>query len=132
MADRRVFGRQSEGVEAHGEEHIVATHPQITGAHIGGRLGIPMANVQVAGGIGIHGQEIELWAWVIFLHGIQVLFLPAPLPGRFNRLWVVAFRHHLFPRAAGLVRGQAAESYAKNPRPAGDRGLHHHRHREWS
>ena len=46
--DGGVFGVESEGVEAHGVEYVVAVHPHIAGVDVGAGHGEPVADVEVA------------------------------------------------------------------------------------
>ncbi len=62
VADRGVLGRQAEGVEPHREEDVVAAHALKAGEDVGHGEGVPVADVQHAGGIGIHGQRVPLVA----------------------------------------------------------------------
>ncbi len=52
VADGGVFGGQAEGVEADGEEDVVAVHAVEARAGVTGRHGVPVTGVQVAGWVG--------------------------------------------------------------------------------
>ena len=58
--DGSVFGRQAERVEAHWKKHVEAFHAHVAGARVRRRHGIPVTDVQVAGGIRQHGQRVML------------------------------------------------------------------------
>ena len=60
VLDRRVLGRQAEGVEADREEDVVAVHPPEAGERVGRRLDVPVADVQVARRVGVHRQQVVL------------------------------------------------------------------------
>ena len=82
--DGSVFRRQAEGVEADRVHHVVAVHAQVAGARVGRRHRVPMADVQVAGRIGQHGQEVVLLAPGVDARPVQPVPLPALLPLRLN------------------------------------------------
>ena len=56
----RVLGRQTEGVPAHGHQHVIALHPQMTGQHVVDRVVAHMPHVQLAGGVGQHRAGVVL------------------------------------------------------------------------
>ena len=56
--DRRIFRGQTERIEAHWEQHVVAFHPHITRARIRRSHRIPVTDVQVTAGIRQHGQRV--------------------------------------------------------------------------
>ena len=56
-ADRRVLGRQPEGVEAHREEHVVTAHALEARERVGRRQRVPVADVQRARRIRVHRQR---------------------------------------------------------------------------
>ena len=56
----RIFSGQAKRIEPHREQHIKTLHPHKTGAGIGGGHGEPMPHVQIATGVGQHGQGIML------------------------------------------------------------------------
>ena len=88
--DGGVLGRQAEGVEADREEHVVAAHAHVAGAGIRGRHGVPVPDVQVAGGVGQHGQGIELGARGIDAGAVQLIGLPLRLPLGFDGRRLIA------------------------------------------
>ena len=59
VLDRRVFRRQTEGVPAHGLQHVLAQHPLIAADHVADGVVAHMAHVQPAGRVGEHAQAIE-------------------------------------------------------------------------
>ena len=90
-ADGSVLGRQPEGVEAHGEEHVVAAHAAVARGGVGGRLGVPVPHVQVTRRVGVHRQEVVLRPRaVVEVDGVQALVLPGLAPARLEGLRVVA------------------------------------------
>ena len=82
--DGGIFSRQTEGVEAHGEEDVVAVHAHEAGACICRRHGIPVTDVQVAGRIRQHGQGVVLGFVGINIGMVQAIGFPFCLPFRFN------------------------------------------------
>ena len=79
-ADGRVLRGQRERVEADRVQHVVPLHAQIARAGVRRRHRIPVADVQVAGRIGQHGQEIVLGPLRVDARPVQTLILPPPLP----------------------------------------------------
>ena len=92
--DGRVLGRQAEGVEADGEEDVVAVHAQEAGARVGGRLDVPVADVQVARRVGVHREQVVLAAASVSDRSVlvQPRVGPALLPVRLDDGRLVA-RH---------------------------------------
>ena len=74
--DRGVFGGQTKRVKAHREQHVIAAHPHPARARIRGRHRVPVPDVQVAAGIGQHGQRVELGPRRIDHRAIQPVALP--------------------------------------------------------
>ena len=95
--DRRVLGGQPKRIEAHGEHHVVTLHPHEARAGIARRHRVPMPDVQVAAGVGQHGQRVKLFAHRIDLRAIQFAYFPFLLPLRFNGQMIVT--------ASGSARG---------------------------
>ncbi len=60
--DGRVLGRQAEGVEADGEEHVVPAHAAVARQRIGGRHREPVPDVQVPRGVREHRQRVPVVA----------------------------------------------------------------------
>ena len=80
VADGGVLGGQSEGVEPHREEDVVAAHALQAGVDVGYGEGVPVADVEDAGGIGVHGQGVPLVAGGIVVDPVEVVPLPALAP----------------------------------------------------
>ena len=95
VLDRRVFGWQAERVETHREQHVVALHAHVAGACIRRRHGVPVTDVQVAGGIRQHGQRVVFGSFRIDIGMIQAVGLPFGLPFRFDFLGYIVFAHSL-------------------------------------
>ena len=55
--DRRVLGRQAEGVPADAVEHVEALEPLVAGHGVADRVDLGVAHVQVAGGIREHADD---------------------------------------------------------------------------
>ncbi len=90
---RRVFGGQTEGVPAHGHEHVVTVHPKMAGEHVVDGVVAHMAHVQLARGVGQHGAGVELFARFVFAHAVGVGALPVGLRGGFHRAGVILLVH---------------------------------------
>ena len=97
LADGSVLGGEAEGVEADGEEDVEATHAAVSGGGIGGGHGVPVADVDIAGGVGEHGEEVELLAIVV--GGlVKAVGLPLCLPLFLNFGGIVALSHRVLSR----------------------------------
>ena len=91
--NRCVLRRQAKGIPAHGVQHAEALHPTHTGDHIGDGVVAHVAHVQVAGGVGKHGQGI-VFRLIRFLGGlIQTLLSPSLLPLFLDVGWVITRLH---------------------------------------
>ena len=84
VVDRRVLGGQTEGVEAQGKEDVLALHPLPTGGNVGRRHGEPVADVQVAAGVGQHREEVIRLARVVVVDPVEAVDLPALAPARLD------------------------------------------------
>ena len=85
VLDGVVLRGQAEGVEANGEQHVVALHPLFAGDDVHGREGAGMAHMQaLTGGIGELDESVELGALVAGDGGIGLGFFPIGLPFLFN------------------------------------------------
>ena len=91
--DGGVFSGEAEGVEPHREQHVEAPHAHVTGAGVGGGHGVPVADVQVAAGVGQHGQGVVLGARPVHIGVVYAGFFPMLLPFCFHGAMVVALRH---------------------------------------
>ena len=98
VLDGEVLRGQAEGIEADGEQHVIAVHAALAGHHVHGGVGPGVAHVQaVAGGIGELYQAIEL-GLVLFsgLAGEGLLVLPLGLPLLFNGGKIILQVDHAF------------------------------------
>ena len=91
---RGVFGGETEGVEPHGVEHVVALHPAKPGVAVGRGHGVPVADVEVARGVGIHGQLIPLGPGIVVGNVVNAVGLPAFLPLPVNLPGPVSYVNH--------------------------------------
>ena len=98
--DGGVLGGQPEGIEADWKEHVVALHAPVAGGGITGSDGVPVARVQVAGGVGEHGEHVPGRTLVVVANAVDAIGLPACAPLRFDSLRIVAIWHGA-PRSAG-------------------------------
>ena len=79
VLDGVVLRGQAEGVEADGEQHVIAVHAALAGHHVHGGVGPGVAHVQaLAGGIGELHQAVEFGLGGVAGLGGEGLFL-APL-----------------------------------------------------
>ncbi len=84
LVDGSVLGGKTEGVEAHGEHHVVAPHAHEAGAGVGGRHGVPVTDVQLPRGVGQHGQGIVLGAIGVNIRIVEAIGFPFSLPFGFD------------------------------------------------
>ncbi len=91
--DSGVLRRQPEGVESHRVEHVEAPHPLVAGVGVRRRHGIPVADMQVAGGVGKHGKDVPLGAGVVVMYLVEAVLFPLSLPLFFNFLCVIPVCH---------------------------------------
>jgi hypothetical protein len=81
VLDRGVLGRKAEGVEADGQENVLALHPLEAGDGVGRRLDEPVADVQVARRVVVHRQHVvRRPARVGQVGAVQLELVPARLP----------------------------------------------------
>ena len=93
LPDRGVFGRQPEGIEAHRHQDVEAPHPLVAGMGIGHAEVVPMADVDVAGGIGKHDQGVVLGPRRVHLRLIETISFPARLPLWLDQARVIPLGH---------------------------------------
>ena len=98
----RVFRRQSEGVPAHGVEHVEAPRPLVAGHQVAHGVVADVAHVDAAAGIGKHLQHIGLGPAVGRAGAEAAPLLPQPLPARLGLAEVVGLACH------GSARGSAS------------------------
>jgi hypothetical protein len=73
--DGVLFGREAEGVPAHGMENIVAEGASVAGEDVGGGVALGMADVEAGtGGIGEHVEQV-------ILREVGALFIGVALAG---------------------------------------------------
>jgi len=116
--DRRVFRRQAKGIEPHREQDVVALHLHVARPRVGGRHRIPVADMQVAGRIGQHGQGVILGPGQVDRLAVQVGLGPALLPALFD-LPRVIFLGHRFLRSFNRLKQRES---ANSVRPGAWRG----------
>ena len=93
ILDGGVFRGHAEGIPTHGLQHVAALHALVTGDCIGDGVIADMAHMQLAAGIGKHGQAVEFLPPRILAHGKAVIFLPKCLRGLFHFRWIVTLFH---------------------------------------
>ena len=83
--DRGIFGGESEGIKSHRIEDVEALHALVARNGVGWGFYIPVANVQVARGVGPHREQVVVGlARVGEVGGVESKLLPAALPARLN------------------------------------------------
>ena len=89
VLDGVLLGRETEGVPAHGMQHVDAGHAQVARDDVGGGVAFGVANVEAsAAGVGEHVQDVGL-GHLVGVGGIegseglvgQPMFLPLALDG---------------------------------------------------
>jgi hypothetical protein len=90
VGDGGVLGRQAEGIPAHGVQHVLAEHALVAGDDVGDRVVAHVAHVQLAAGVGEHGQAVELLAAEIIAGGEAAVLFPVLLRLALQGLGVVS------------------------------------------
>ena len=91
--DRGVLGWETKGVEANGVEDVEAFHSLVAGERVGRRLHIPVTNVQVAGGVRPHGEQVVAgFGSLGQVCGVEAERLPVRLPARLNLARIVSLQ----------------------------------------
>ena len=88
-----VFGRQTEGIPAHGLQHIAALHAHEARQHIADGVVAHMAHVQTSRRVREHGQAIKLFAGRVLVGDVSALGLPIGLCAALYRSVFVTFLH---------------------------------------
>ena len=83
---------------------LIALHPLVAGVDIRGRHGVPVADVEVAGGIGEHGEGVPLGAGVVVLDLVELILGPLLLPLFFDFLRLVPVCHQTLPKMIEVMR----------------------------
>ncbi len=100
--DGRVLGGQAEGVEADGEEDVVALHAPEASHGIGQRHDRPVPDVQVPGRVRVHRHDVVLGPRLVAQVGVvEPELIPARLPARLDLGRVVSV--HRAPSAVGSI-----------------------------
>ena len=100
VLDRRVLGRQSKGVEAHRVQDVEPLHPPKAGMGVRGSHRVPMADVEVAGRVGVHREFVPVRTRVVVPNGVEPALVPTLLP------LALDFRGHILPRRLSLLYGR--------------------------
>ena len=104
--DGGVLSRKAECVEPHGVEDVVAAHPHEARVGVGRGHGVPVADVEVTGGVGVHRERVPPWAWIVVVHLVEVVVGPPLLPLAVNRCRVVAEWGHTLAGGHASLREQ--------------------------
>ena len=89
VLDGGVLGRQPEGVEAHGVQHVVAPHARLAGHRVADRVVARVPHVKVARGIREHLEDVLLGLGGVLVGLVELLGLPPGLPLGLDGLGVV-------------------------------------------
>ena len=108
---RGVLGRQPEGVPAHGLHHVHAAHPVVPGEHIADGIVPHMPHVELARGVGEHGQAVELLLRRIFDAAERAARIPEVLCVAFDVLRRIAVLHSEYPGCPAST-GQSPASHS--------------------
>ena len=84
VGDGGVFGRQAEGVPAHGLQHVEALHAVIARQHVADGVVAHVAHVQLARRVGEHGQAVVLGFVAVFRGPEDLFFVPVLLGFRLD------------------------------------------------
>ena len=90
---RGVFSRHTEGIPAHGLQHVITLHAVITRQHIADGVIAHVPHVQLAAGVREHGKAVVLGSIRVLDGEISTGFLPVFLRGRFNVGGQIFFLH---------------------------------------
>ena len=93
LLDRRVLRGQAEGVEADGEEDVVAAHSTVPSGDVRWTHCVPVPDVKVPGCVGEHRQEVELALRGGHVGAVEPVSRPSLLPLLFDCLRVVSISH---------------------------------------
>ncbi len=93
VLDRRVFGRQPEGVPAHRHQHVVALHAQLAREHVVDGVVAHVAHVQLAAGVGQHRAGVVFGLAGVFVNAVGVGGAPVGLGRLLHGLGKVFFLH---------------------------------------
>ena len=80
--DRGVLGVQAEGIEPHRMQDVIALHPHEPGVGVRARHGVPVADVEVARRVRVHGELVPLGARVVVPDLVEPVRVPTVLPLR--------------------------------------------------
>ena len=93
ILQRGVFGRHTEGIPAHGLQHVVALHAVITRQHITDGVIAHVPHVQLATGVGEHRKAVILGFVRVLDSEIGTGIVPVCLRRRFNVGGQIFFLH---------------------------------------
>ena len=129
LVDRRVLGRQAEGVPAHRRHHVEPAHAQDPVHDVVERVVAHMAHVQLAARVRQHRADVELGPWLtrrvarVFNGAIGLGGVPLRLNRGLDLLGAVLFLHgRRLARAAPAHLLRKARKYIDGP-SRGRRGL---------
>ena len=86
---RGVLRVQPEGVEPHRMQYVVSPHPHEACVGVRAGHGVPVADVEVAGRVGVHRELVPLGARVVVVDPVGPAAVPPRLPLRLDLRGVV-------------------------------------------
>ena len=95
VGDGGILGGKSEGVPAHGVQHVEAAHPLVAGKRVADRIVADVADVEGAAGVGQHLQDVELRLGGILFGLVEIGVLPTLVPLQFDLDMVVGLLGHM-------------------------------------
>ena len=104
VLDRRVLGRQPEGVPTHRLQHVLAPHPVVAADDVADGVIPHVAHVKCAGRIRQHGEAVEFFSARFFVHFEGFPGLPALLHPDLDFGRIVRRRCHRFRVPSDMPR----------------------------
>ena len=96
VVNRRIFGGHAERVPTHRLQHVEPLHFFEAAAHVADGVVAHMPHVQLAAGIGEHGEAVEFGFGSVFGHIERAFGRPFPLRGGLDGGGLVEFLHDGF------------------------------------
>ena len=93
VVNRGVFGGHTKCVPAHRLQHVVALHFFETAAHIADGVVANVPHVQLAAGVGEHGEAVEFGFAGVFGYVKRALRCPFLLGGGLDERGLIVFLH---------------------------------------
>ncbi|MCY1533114.1 hypothetical protein D9M68_684260 [compost metagenome] len=107
VLQRRVLGRQAEGVPAHGHQHVVAAHAQVAREHVVDRVVAHVAHVQLAARVRQHRAGVVLLAARVLGDTVDIGGAPLRLGSGLDVAGFVAGVHDISAGPGSTAAGKA-------------------------